>query len=141
MGDALDAGGRSDLVLSHFLEQISDDESTHVLRTGKSTGLLAPRRSGAGHRLYGITDRYRVAAIIQAKEAGMGLDDIRAILTATSPAERTAVLRRQHDQLTQRIANAQAALDLIDAGLNCQHGDLATCPRFQAVLAERVGHA
>ena len=27
MRDALDVGGRSDLVLAHFLEQISDDES------------------------------------------------------------------------------------------------------------------
>ncbi|MBB5161716.1 hypothetical protein [Mycobacterium sp. AZCC_0083] len=31
----------------------------------------------------------------------------------------------------------QAALGLIDAGLDCRHGDLATCPHFPA-LAGRV---
>ncbi|WP_102143135.1 MerR family transcriptional regulator [Mycobacterium hubeiense] len=113
--------------------------ATHVLRHWESTGLLAPHRSSAGHRVYGPADRYRVAAILQAKEAGMGLDDIRAILTAPTPSERNAVLQRQHDELTKRIAEAQAALRLIDTALGCEHGDLATCPRFQAVLAERVG--
>jgi hypothetical protein len=32
----------------------------------------------------------------------------------------------------------QAALGLIDAGLDCRHGDLATCAYFQSSLAERV---
>ena len=38
----------------------------------------------------------------------------------------------------ERIAAAQSALALVDSGLNCEHGDLAMCPRFQSVLAERV---
>lgn len=112
--------------------------ATHVLRHWESTGLLTPHRSSAGHRVFGLADRYRVAAILQAKEAGMGLDDIRAILTAPTPAERNAVLQRQHDELTRRIAEAHAALTLIDTALGCEHGDLAVCPRFQAHLAERV---
>jgi MerR family transcriptional regulator, copper efflux regulator len=70
----------------------------------------------------------------------MGLDDIRVILTAPTPAERNSVLQRQHDELTQRITEAQAALKLIDAALGCEHGDLAVCPRFQAVLGARVRH-
>jgi MerR family copper efflux transcriptional regulator len=114
--------------------------ATHVLRHWESVGLLSPHRSSAGQRLYGVADRYRVAAILQAKEAGMGLDDIRAILTASTPVERNAVLRHQHDELTKRIAEAQAALTLIDTALGCEHGDLAVCPRFRAVLAERVRH-
>ena len=92
-----------------------------------------------GQRVYGLTDRYRVAAIMQAKEAGMGLVDIRTILTSAAPAERNALLHRQHDELTQRIAQAQAALSLIDTALDCEHGDLAICPRFRAALADRVG--
>lgn len=103
-------------------------------------GLLAPQRSSAGQRIYGLADRYRAAAIIQAKEAGMALCDIRAILTSATPAERNAVLRRQHDELAQRIAHAQAALVLIDTALDCEHGDLAICPRFRAALADRVGN-
>jgi MerR family transcriptional regulator, copper efflux regulator len=114
--------------------------ATHVLRHWESMGLLAPHRSSAGHRVYGLADRYRVAAILQAKDAGMGLDDIRAILTAPTPAERNSVLQRQHDELTQRITEAQAALKLIDTALGCEHGDLAICPRFQVVLGARVRH-
>ena len=30
--------------------------------------------------------------------------------------------------------------EAVDTALDCEHGDLAICPRFQAVLAERVRH-
>lgn len=112
--------------------------ATHVLRHWESVGLLAPRRSPTGQRLYGLADRYRVAAILQAKKAGMGLGDIRAMLTAVTPAERTAFLQHQRDELIRRIAEAQTSLTLIETALNCEHGDLATCPRFRAVLAEHI---
>jgi DNA-binding transcriptional MerR regulator len=81
-----------------------------------------------------------VAAIVQAKAAGMSLDDIRATLTAATPDGRNKVLRHQHDELSRRVAEGQAALALIDTALGCEHGDLASCPRFRAVLAERVRH-
>lgn len=112
--------------------------ATHVLRHWESMGLVIPYRTSTGHRRYGLADRYRVAAIVQAKAAGMSLDDIRAILTAAAPAERNTVLQHQHDALSRRIAEAQAALALIDTALGCEHGDLASCPRFKAALAERV---
>ncbi len=71
----------------------------------------------------------------------MSLDSIRAMLTAaTPPAERNRVLQHQYDALSQRVVEAQAALALIDTALGCEHGDLASCPRFRAVLAERVRH-
>lgn len=38
MRDALDAGGRSDLVLAHFLEQISDDESVALRKVLRRLG-------------------------------------------------------------------------------------------------------
>lgn len=112
--------------------------ATHVLRHWESVGVLGPHRSSAGHRVYGLADRYRVAAILQAKRAGMGLDDIREMLNASTPTARNAVLHRQRRHLIERIVDAQAALDLVEAGLNCEHGDLATCPRFQSLLASQV---
>jgi MerR family copper efflux transcriptional regulator len=90
----------------------------------------------AGRRRYQPSDLYRVAAILNAKEAGFGLDDIRAMITTSDPVARTDILRRQRDKLAQRIA--QASLALIESALHCVHDDIATCPRFQAVLAERV---
>jgi predicted transcriptional regulator len=38
MRDALDAGGRSDLVLTHFLEKISDDESAELRKVLRRSG-------------------------------------------------------------------------------------------------------
>lgn len=38
MRDALDMGGRSDLVLAHFLEQISDDESAELRKVLRRLG-------------------------------------------------------------------------------------------------------
>lgn len=38
MRDALDAGGRSDVVLAHFLEQISDDESAELRKVLRRLG-------------------------------------------------------------------------------------------------------
>lgn len=136
--DMKSSGLRREISIGELAESFG--LATHVLRHWESMGLLTPRRSSAGQRVYGRADRYRVAAILQAKEAGMGLDDIRAILTAPTPAERNAVLQQQHDALTRRVAEAQAALNLIDTALGCEHGDLAICPRFQAVLADRVKH-
>jgi MerR family copper efflux transcriptional regulator len=135
--DMKSSGARREIPIGELAESFG--LATHVLRHWESMGLLTPHRSSAGYRVYDLADRYRVAAILQAKEAGMGLDDIQAILTALTPAQRNAILQRQREELTQRIAEAQAALLLIEAALDCEHGDLAACPRFQAVLAERVG--
>ena len=112
--------------------------ATHVLRHWEAVGLLIPARSPAGHRVYRHADRYRVAAILQAKQAGLGLDDIRDIFIATSPAARRNVLERQRLRLLDQIRSTQGALALIEAGMSCQHGDLAICPRFQALLAQRA---
>lgn len=38
MRDALEAGGRSDLVLTHFLEQINEDESTALRKVLRRSG-------------------------------------------------------------------------------------------------------
>jgi MerR family transcriptional regulator, copper efflux regulator len=111
--------------------------ATHVLRHWEAMGLLAPARTGAGRRRYQPADLYRVAAILRAKQAGLALDDIRAMLTS-DPATRRGILRRQRDELAGRIAQAQTSLALLEQALACKHGDLATCPQFQALLADQV---
>ncbi|MFJ8813770.1 MerR family transcriptional regulator [Amycolatopsis thermoflava] len=111
--------------------------ATHVLRHWEATGLLNPARAGSRRR-YGPEDLCRVAVILRAKEAGLSLGAIREMLTASAPEERQAILRRQREELTARIARTQAALDLIECALDCGHDDLARCPHFLAVVAERV---
>ncbi len=115
--------------------------ATHVLRHWESVGLLTPTRAVAGRRRYSRDHLYRIAIILQAKEVGLSLDDIRDIMTAPTPTLRTQVLYRHRSELARRIARAQASLDLIDCALSCDHEDLSTCPHFQAVLDDRIAMA
>jgi MerR family transcriptional regulator, copper efflux regulator len=110
---------------------------THVLRHWEAEGLLAPVRSG-GRRRYTDGDLHRVAAILIAKEAGLGLGDIRAMLDARSAPDRHEVMARHRETLLIRIARAQAALDMLDGGENCRHDDIMACPHFRGLLADRL---
>ncbi|GAB2685921.1 MerR family transcriptional regulator [Nocardia thraciensis] len=114
------------------------DLATHVLRHWESEGLLTPARAEGSRRRYGPEDLYRVALILRAKSAGFTLDEIRKMLSALDPVARRSVLRRHHTILSRRIAEAQAALDLIERVLGCDHDDFLKCPNFQAAIAEQI---
>lgn len=110
---------------------------THVLRHWEAVGLLTPARAG-GRRRYSEADLYQVAAILVAKDAGLGLPAIRAMLTARSAPDRHEVMARHRDALLARIAQAEAALAMLEGGLECPHDDIMTCPHFQRRLATRL---
>ncbi|WP_245740071.1 MerR family transcriptional regulator [Nonomuraea maritima] len=110
---------------------------THVLRHWEAEGLLTPARAG-DRRRYADSDLYRVAAILISKEAGFGLADIRTMLAARSAPDRHEVMARHREKLLERIAQARAALDMLEGGLECPHDDVMTCPHFQGVLADRL---
>lgn len=113
--------------------------ATHVLRHWESVGLLTPARVAGDRRRYGPGDLFRVAVILRAKEAGLGLDAIREVLTTREAAERREILRRQRDELRLRIERAQAALEVLECALGCDHDDVAACAHFQRAVRERVG--
>jgi DNA-binding transcriptional MerR regulator len=115
--------------------------AAHVLRHWESLGLLSPARTTADRRRYAGSDLYRVAVIVRAKEAGLSLDSIRDLITIQDPATRTAILRRHRTDLLQRIAAAQASLELIECALDCDHEDIAQCAHLQAAVTERIGVA
>jgi DNA-binding transcriptional MerR regulator len=81
---------------------------------------------------------YRVAAILISKEAGFGLADIQTMLAAPSAPARHEVMARHRERLLARIARAQAALDMLEGGLECPHDDIMTCRHFQGLLANRL---
>ncbi|MEV7095476.1 MerR family transcriptional regulator [Amycolatopsis sp. NPDC051045] len=107
----------------------------HVLRFWEAEGLLTPARVGARRR-YTDADLHRVAAILVAKEAGFELADIRTMLAARSAADRAAMAARQRERLRERIARAQAALELLEG--DCPHDDMMTCPKYRRLLADRL---
>jgi DNA-binding transcriptional MerR regulator len=110
---------------------------THVLRHWESEGLLTPTRDG-DRRRYTDADLYRVASILIAKEAGFGLADIRAMLTARSAPARHEVIARHRTALLERIAQARTALSMLEDALECPHDDVMACPHFQEHLTDRL---
>jgi DNA-binding transcriptional MerR regulator len=112
--------------------------ATHVLRHWESMGLLRPGRDAGGRRRYGAEDLTRVAVILLAKEAGLGLDAIRNLTAATDRAARQEILRREAEALRSRIAAARASLELVEGGLGCAHEDVTQCPTYRRLVAERA---
>lgn len=92
-----------------------------------------------GRRRYGAADLTRVAVILRAKEAGLALDTIRALVATADPARRRGLLREEAEALRSRIAAAQASLALIECALGCDHEDVTRCAHFQRVVADRIG--
>ncbi|MFB4301393.1 MerR family transcriptional regulator [Actinomadura sp. NTSP31] len=112
--------------------------ATHVLRHWESAGLLHPERAAGDRRRYRRADLYRIAVILRAKEAGLGLEDIRGMLATSDAGRRQEILRRRRDDLAARIAAARAALDVIECALTCDHDDIAECRHFQAAITRHM---
>ncbi|MEU9609427.1 MerR family transcriptional regulator [Streptomyces sp. NPDC048057] len=115
------------------------DLATHVLRHWETVGLLRPARDAGGRRRYGADDLTRVATILIMKEAGLDLTTIRRWFGTSDRATRHDVLRPAADELRSRIAAAQASLELVEGGLNCEHEDATQCPNYRRLITERAG--
>lgn len=99
----------------------------HVLRHWESMGLLTPSRVPGGQRRYGDADLARVAMILMGKEAGLGLRELRNLLSTPNPMDHSELLRHHVAVLDRRITQAQAAKDLIEHALSCPT-NFAECP-------------
>ena len=108
----------------------------HVLRHWEALGLLSPSREG-GQRRYARSDMRRIAAVIRAKEAGLGLEAIRSMVAGDASVRRS-VLREQERELRGRIDRLQDALRLVECALACDHSDVVECPHFASVIDQRI---
>lgn len=106
----------------------------HVLRHWEAMGLLSPART-SGRRVYGDADAYRVSAILRGKAAGLSLDQLRNLITATDPAQRIEALRAHQQELQRKAAAIEQALSMIGSVLACTHEDFTECPNFRAAVA------
>jgi DNA-binding transcriptional MerR regulator len=83
-------------------------------------GLLSPSgRSEAGYRLYAPVDRDRLAAICSFRQAGLGIEDIAAILTADGDST-AAVLRQRLVAVGEEIHALQTKQRLLAGMLRLQ---------------------
>lgn len=111
--------------------------ATHVLRHWESMGLIEPARRAGGQRRYGPDALVRVALILMGKEAGLGLRELSAVLSAPDPMDRRDLLRRHVVELEQRMARARAAKELIEHALACPHR-FADCAHAREQIAARI---
>ena len=111
--------------------------ATHVLRHWESMGLLAPSRAAGGQRRYGHADLARVAMILMGKEAGLGLREMRELLSTANPMDHADLLRRHVTVLEHRIAQAQAAKNLIEHALSCPVS-FNECPHAREQISTRI---
>lgn len=110
---------------------------THVLRHWEDKGLLRPERDGAGRRVYGEDDAYRVAAILASKASGMSLDQIRTLMDGSAEGRRAA-LKAHLDELDRRQAELERSRHMTQHALECRAHDITTCPGFQAHVSDIV---
>jgi len=110
---------------------------THVLRHWEDVGLLTPARDGAGRRRYGRDDVVRVATVIRSKAAGMSLDRIQVLLDAEA-AGRHQVLEAHIADLDRRMEEMRRSREMTEHALRCRAHDIASCPRFSAIVEDLV---
>ena len=72
-------------------------------------GLLAPiRRVPSNYRTYSIKDCEKLALIKTYRNAGISIDEIKALLDPLISEERTKILKAQYDALTHQIMELEA---------------------------------
>ncbi|TDV46826.1 MerR family transcriptional regulator [Actinophytocola oryzae] len=106
----------------------------HVLRHWESMGVLSPARDETGRRRYDDADLSRVALILMSREAGLGLRQLREFL---SGGDQNGVLRRHLAVLRRRIAQAEAAKELVEHALSCP-ASFEECPHAREQIAARI---
>lgn len=83
-------------------------------------GLLTPTgRSAAGYRHYSQQNRDRLATIFSFREAGLGIEDIRRILSMEENSN-GAILQRRMQELGDEIRTLQAQQHLLGKMLHAQ---------------------
>jgi MerR family transcriptional regulator, copper efflux regulator len=112
--------------------------ATHVLRHWEDVGLLSPERRAAGRRVSGPAHVTRVAEILNGKDAGFSLEELRELFAAPDRDARRAVLRAQLAQVRQRIAALTLSQTLLEHAARCQQPDYQECPQFRAMVLARL---
>jgi MerR family redox-sensitive transcriptional activator SoxR len=105
------------------------------IRYYEQIGLLPPAARASGRRVYG-PDTVRTLAVIETgQRAGLTLDEIRALLSA-SDGDQAAVERlrevaiRKLPQVKELIERTEIVRDWLEAAARCECPTLDECPLF-----------
>jgi MerR family redox-sensitive transcriptional activator SoxR len=115
------------------------------IRYYEQIGLLPPAARAGGRRVYG-PDTVRTLAVIEtAQRAGLSLDEIRVLLSAT-PDDQAAIGRLREvavtklPQVKELIERTEVVRDWLEAAARCECPSLDDCPLFDApaLLPQKV---
>jgi MerR family redox-sensitive transcriptional activator SoxR len=115
------------------------------IRYYEQIGLLPPAARVSGRRVYG-PDVVRTLAVIETgQRAGLTLDEIRDLLSAT-PDDQAAIERlrelaiRKLPQVKELIERTEIVRDWLEAAARCECPTLDECPLFgdPALLPQKV---
>lgn len=115
-----------------------------TIRYYEEIGLVTPKRSGNGYRVYGDADRHQLAFLGRARSLGFPIEDCRALLALYADRARTsAEVRAIAEGHLRAIEGKVAALRAMQATLSelvsaCAGDNRPDCP-ILADLAHEIG--
>ena len=116
------------------------------IRYYEQIGLLPPAARVSGRRVYG-PDAVRTLAVIETgQRAGLTLDEIKALLSASPDDQATIgrlreVAARKLPEITALIDRSKIVRSWLESAARCECPDLGQCPLFDdpALLPSRDG--
>jgi DNA-binding transcriptional MerR regulator len=110
--------------------------TTSALRYYDELGLVRPIRRDSGHRRYGVDAVAAVGVVRFLQEVGFTLAETKRLIASRkrSPVAWRGLAVRKSEELLHRIANEEAARQVIEHALVCPKDDLLDCPNFWATL-------
>ena len=103
--------------------------SPRALRYYEAKGLLAPEREGP-YRVYGRREFQRIRVIVEARQLGLSIAQIREVLDLYRPSDSgQAQARKAADYLRRRLGRLEAEARKTVAKLKELEGQLAAPPK------------
>ncbi|WP_306364507.1 MerR family transcriptional regulator [Nocardia sp. CC227C] len=111
--------------------------TVRTLHHWDSIGLVRPSdRSGSGYRLYTPADLARLHRVLVYRELGVPLTEIASLLDANA-GDALESLRRQRDQLRERIAELHRMSAALDRLIEARESGLLLTPEEQVAIFGR----
>jgi MerR family copper efflux transcriptional regulator len=110
--------------------------TTSTLRYYDELGLVRPSRRVSGHRRYTGDAIPAVGVVRFLQQVGFTLAETKRFIASRkrSPAAWRALAARKSEELRNRIARDEAALQAIEHSLVCPEDDPLGCPNFWATV-------
>ncbi|MBV8462141.1 MAG: MerR family transcriptional regulator [Acidimicrobiales bacterium] len=116
--------------------------ATSAVRYYERKGLLSPDARRSGQRRYRPETLRRLVFIRMLQDAGLTLEEINGILSASSVAEWKSIAGARLKALDQQIADLQQSREVLAAALLCRFDHPATdCSIMGAEIDRRLGQA